>query len=332
MMNYEMFKEIVLEKLADYLPDEYKHRQLSFGTFDKINTKRDGVTFMVKDGDPKVSPTMYLDGLYEDYKKVGDVDIVLQTAAQGLCKHLEQGLHYVEKINLDEVGDNVFFFLINEEQNREYLQNRPHRQFNDLAIVYDYLIEIGDEGILSVPVTNDFARVAGFEEHELFERATENTKRLFPTKIQPMSNIIAELMDMETMPFELKQAIEQEIKVNEPMFVITNEHKHKGAGALLFEEDLQELATYFGSSFYLLPSSIHESIALPEDFVTPLELASMVEEINQMEVEIGDRLSNQVYYYDQVTRKVTMATDTPNKSLDNQSVHHDFEVTRGPVR
>ena len=94
-MNYEMFKEIVSEKLADYLPDEYKHRQLSFGTFDKINTKRDGVTFMGKDGDPKVSPTMYLDGLYEDYKKVGDVDIVLQTAAQGLCKHLEQGLHYV---------------------------------------------------------------------------------------------------------------------------------------------------------------------------------------------------------------------------------------------
>ena len=201
-----------------------------------------------------------------------------------------------------------------------------------MAIVYDYLIEIGDEGILSVPVTNDFARVAGFEEHELFERAKENTRRLFPTKIQPMSNIIAELMGMETMPFDLKQAIEQDIQVNQPMFVITNEHKHKGAGALLFEEDLQELATYFGSSFYLLPSSIHESIAVPDELMTPLELASMVEEINQMEVEIGDRLSNQVYYYDQVTRKVTMATDTPNKSLDNQNEHHDFEVTRGPVR
>ena len=27
-----------------------------------------------------------------------------------------------------------------------------------------------------------------------------------------------------------------------------------------------------------------------------------------------------------------MATETPNKSLDNQNEHHDFEVTRGPVR
>jgi len=332
MMNYETFKEIVSERLADYLPEEYQDRQLSFGTFDKINTKRDGVTFMVRDGDPRVSPTMYLDGLYESYKKVGDIELVLYGAANDLCKHLEQGQEYVEKINLDEVGDNVFFFLINAEQNAEYLQTRPHRYFNDLAIVYDYLIEIGDEGILSVPVTNDFARVTGYDEHELFELAQENTKRLFPTKIKPMSHVIAELMDMETMPFELKQAIEEELAVAEPFFVITNEHKHKGAGALLYEKDLQELATYFNSSFYLLPSSIHESIAVPTNFKTPLELADMVEEINQMEVEIGERLSNQVYHYDRITRKVTMATDTPNKSLDNQRGYQEFEVTRGTVR
>ena len=66
--------------------------------------------------------------------------------------------------------------------------------------------------------------------------------------------------------------------------------------------------------------------------MTPLELADMVEEINQMEVEIGDRLSNQVYHYDRTTRKVTMATDTPNKSLDNHREHQEFEVTRGTVR
>ena len=332
MMNYEMFKEIVSEKLAEYLPDEYKDRQLEFGTFDKINVKRDGVTFMVKEGDPRVSPTMYLDGLYEDYKKIGDIEIILQNAAIGLCKHLEKGQNYMEKINLDAVGDNVFFFLINAEQNREYLQNRPHRNYNDLAIVYDHLIEIGEDGILSVPITNDFARLAGYEEHELFERSKENTKRLFPTKIQPMSNIIAELMDMETVPFELKEAIEQELKVNEPMFVITNEWKHKGAGAMLYEEGLHELSTFLKNDLYLLPSSIHELIAVSADTMTPLELADMVQEINQMEVEIGDRLSNQVYHYDRTTRKVTMATDTPNKSLSNYREQQEYEVTRGTVR
>ena len=81
-----------------------------------------------------------------------------------------------------------------------------------------------------------------------------------------------------------------------------------------------------------MPSSIHESIAVPTNFKTPLELADMVEEINQMEVEIGERLSNQVYHYDKITRKVTMATDTPNKRLDNHREDKEFVVTRAVVR
>ena len=48
----------------------------------------------------------------------------------------------------------------------------------------------------------------------------------------------------------------------------------------------------------------------------PYELAQMVAEINMGHVELADRLSNQVYHYDKDLRKLTMATDTPNKRLD----------------
>ena len=48
----------------------------------------------------------------------------------------------------------------------------------------------------------------------------------------------------------------------------------------------------------------------------PTELADMVSEVNMSAVAIGDRLSNQVYHYDKDLRKVTLATDTPNKRLD----------------
>jgi hypothetical protein len=33
-------------------------------------------------------------------------------------------------------------------------------------------------------------------------------------------------------------------------------------------------------------------------------------------VRLEDRLSNQVYHYDKDLRKLTMATDTPNKRID----------------
>ena len=34
------------------------------------------------------------------------------------------------------------------------------------------------------------------------------------------------------------------------------------------------------------------------------------------EVALEERLSNQVYHYDKDLRKLTLATDTPNKRLD----------------
>ena len=33
-------------------------------------------------------------------------------------------------------------------------------------------------------------------------------------------------------------------------------------------------------------------------------------------VDLDERLSNQVYHYDKDLRKLTLATDTPNKRLD----------------
>ena len=67
---------------------------------------------------------------------------------------------------------------------------------------------------------------------------------------------------------------------------------------------------------YILPSSIHEVIAISADIGDPESLAALVAEVNMNEVSLDERLSNQVYHYDKDIRKVTLATDTPNKRLD----------------
>mgnify|MGYP006878867193 FL=1 len=59
-----------------------------------------------------------------------------------------------------------------------------------------------------------------------------------------------------------------------------------------------------------MPSSIHEVIAVSADFGSPDEWAEMVYEINMDQVDINDRLSNQVYCYDKDLRTLRLATDT----------------------
>ena len=94
------------------------------------------------------------------------------------------------------------------------------------------------------------------------------------------------------------------------MYVITNESKLFGAASMLYEEPLHKLAEKIGSDLYILPSSIHEVIAVSADFGSPDELAEMVYEINMDQVDINDRLSNQVYCYDKDLRTLRLATDT----------------------
>lgn len=57
-------------------------------------------------------------------------------------------------------------------------------------------------------------------------------------------------------------------------------------------------------------------IAVSAEMGDPYELAEMVSKINMDQVALEERLSNQVYHYDKDLRKLSLATDTPNKRLD----------------
>ena len=90
--------------------------------------------------------------------------------------------------------------------------------------------------------------------------------------------------------------------------MISNEKGINGAASMLYENELHELAESFESDLYILPSSVHEVIAVSSDMGSPEMLAQMVVEVNMQEVSLDERLSNQVYHYDKDLRKLTLAT------------------------
>ena len=195
-------------------------------------------------------------------------------------------------------------------------QKVTHREFKDLSIIYKVVLKMTDEGWYSTAVTNKYAEHEGITEPDLFKCAAKNTKELFPPVIKSMADVIREIFSKDGMPTEIAEAMVGEISENQMMYVITNDVGINGAVSMLYEDGLHNLAEHIGSDLYILPSSIHEVIAVSADMGNPTELADMVSEVNMSAVAIGDRLSNQVYHYDKDLRKVTLATDTPNKRLD----------------
>jgi hypothetical protein len=82
------------------------------------------------------------------------------------------------------------------------------------------------------------------------------------------------------------------------MYVLSNNQKMQGASALLYPDVLQDFSKALGKGFYVLPSSIHEVILVPEvGDEEPKLMEAMVCEINETQLDLEEVLSDKVYYY-----------------------------------
>lgn len=318
MMNYELFKEITAERFLDYMPDDYKNCRVEINPFPKVNKTLDGLQ-LIPDGNEKwnISPTIYVNDMYDKYRKTEDLEQVLESAALDMAKAFHQvSGKAVDFLNLDHAKDNIIMTLINTEQNKEMLMNIPHREFQDLSIIYRLIIEKGTDNISSTMVNHSIAKKLGMEEADLYNAAFSNTKRLLPPTVKSMNQVITEMFIKDGMPAEVADMMIGETELKQTMYVISNDKGIGGAVSMLYETELHKLAESMESDLYIMPSSIHEVIAISTEIGTTDHLAEMVADINMNQVTLEERLSNQVYHYDKDLREITLATATPNKRLD----------------
>ena len=164
--------------------------------------------------------------------------------------------------------------------------NILHCPVLDMTATFYCPVEIeGPQGTgASVTLTKQMLSHIGKSEAEIFFNAIRNAEA--DCLLRPMSEIISEFgMNISEPETDL------------PMYVITNKRKTYGASLLLSKKLMKKLEKALGS-FAILPSSIHEIIAVPCQKDSDLGyLKRMVEEINASEVEPSDRLTDSVYVY-----------------------------------
>lgn len=315
MMNYEIFKEVVAEKFKSYLPSQYQDMTLRVESVNKVNKKLDGMTLLDEKAEKNISPTIYINDMYEHYLQTENLQEVLQKAAETMERAFTEA-PVVGNLDFDSAKDNIVFQVINTMQNHDMLQDMPHREFQDLSIIYRWVVKIDEQGVQSAVVRNNMAKQMGMTEEQLFKAAVENTRRIFPPTVKSMNDVMKEMFIADGMPAEMVEVMIGEIPEDKMMWIISNERGVNGAGSMLYEDNLHKLAMKLETDLYILPSSVHECIAVSADMGDPYELAEMVNEINMGQVALEERLSNQVYHYDKDARRLTLATDTPNKRLD----------------
>lgn len=331
MMNYEIFKEVVAEKFMDYMPEQYQGMRLRVEPVNKVNKVLDGITLVGSGAGRSVSPTLYINHMYEHYLETENLQEVLQSAARRMDMAFKE-MPEVGDVNLESAKDNIVFQVINTLQNEDMLRDMPHREFQDLSIIYRWVVKVDENGIQSSAIRNNLAEQLGMNEEQLFKCAVENTRRIFTPTVKSMNDVIREMFISDGMPAEVADMMIGEMPEDKMMWVISNDRGINGAGSMLYEDNLHKLAMKLETDLYILPSSVHECIAVSTNVGDPYELAEMVSEINMGQVALEDRLSNQVYHYDKDARRLTLATDTPNKRLDGMVAEAQLIYDNGKSR
>ncbi len=321
MMKYKEFKRETENRIQEFIPEEYKDDlTVESRVIQKVNMSFDALLIDSKSKSEtskyRISPTIYIDQMYQDYVETGDFEDTMKTAVLKVIDSLFRGIS-VPELNIESIKHQIVYQLINTAQNSSLLANAPHRAFLDLSIVYYWIDERNYDYKESMPITNMLAQRLGISEEGLFELAKENTCRIYPTVTRTIEDIIRSVMgDYEDIPSG------QDKNISKTMWVLSNKDCLNGAAAMLDNTALSVLSTILDSDLYILPSSVHEVIAIPalNQYDKSEELAEMVHDINKSYVKPTERLSNQVYRYDRAADKVILVTNTNKKLLDDIAV------------
>ena len=154
-------------------------------------------------------------------------------------------------------------------------------------------------------------------EQNLFDLASENTNRIYPAKAVSMEEQMREILQRQGMDNEtIDVLVDARMLRESPLWVVKNDAPVGGAAIIANTAVFDELSQKIGDDLYIIPSSVHEVLVMPAGQNDALKLADMVLDINRTETLLADRLSNQIYKYDKENKEITMATDTPNKSIE----------------
>lgn len=243
--------------------------------------KNNGVVFtgiQRREEGTNISPVVYIDQYYEDAMSIDEaaakVDEILKANAQSSID-----VDFI--LNFENIEPKLKAKLVNTKTSAEVFRSAADVGFDDLIIVpyIDEVVNFG-EGKGTIKVSNALLERWNKTADEIIDIALKNSAS--EVVIKSMREVFIEMGTPEIfLPSDSNR-----------MIIISNTSKINGAISVLFAtERLREL---FPNGYMILPSSIHEVIAVP---LNDDDMDGMVQEVNAGHVALEEQLGNKAYKF-----------------------------------
>lgn len=283
-MDFNVFIENIVDLLKKRMGKTYDIRVT---TVTKNNDVRITGVIMMARGDT-ISPTIYLEGFYEQYQEGAAMERLVDeiiSIYEDQMRDINLDMEFFQ--DFEKVRDRIFYKLISFEKNVRLLEDVPHFRWYDLAIVFYYAMEEELVGKASITIHNQHMTMWSQSVDSLYRTAQKNMKEGMPELLLTMSELFRQMTGVR---------IQKDDEI--PMYVLTNQEKIYGAAALLYSEQLKDLADRIGYDLLILPSSVHEVLLVPDDHRKGYDFyIRMVDEVNRTQVEPEEVLSYKLYRY-----------------------------------
>lgn len=238
-----------------------------------------------------ISPVFYPAYFFEKYRSGTSFAEIMENIKDSIRFAGEEAFDSRDISEYSIAKGHIIPKLINKENNADWLSQVATTSFLDVAVVFLYVIKSEGNDLVSFTISREQMEDWHITVDKLLYDAVHTAQRLFPLNIQSIEDVLGLSDDDYYQTF----------------YVMSNNKRHYGAACMLYENAISDFAERIGQSLYIIPSSVHEVLLVPEGLrIPPDELREMLNDVNSSIVRDDEVLSEKVYYFDHATGSLSI--------------------------
>ena len=281
----------VKENILKYLPVGYEDATVCVKTIMRRNFVYNGIS--VQPHNDPIAPIINTDMFYADYAdEPAKLDSIMMSIADAVIanEYSAEQKNILKKVGIYVFAmTNAFLRAVNKKSVPPTIPCKSIA--GDIVAVVTIPCKKDDGTVCFVTVDDTLMAYYGIDEDKLFttiEQLGEHNE--YSTHVlESLSNMVnANGQHMFGVPRTT---------------VLHNKNSLFGAGLIALPEILEDIGKTIAENYYILPSSVHEVIIMPESDVSCImDIVKTVQYVNKCEVSPEDYLSDNVFYYDAASK------------------------------
>lgn len=314
MDEVHQFAEEIAGKIKGYLPEEYRE------ACEVVETAKNNSVFMtgIRFGNPgdETTAVVYMEPYLENHRAGMPIDEII---ADIVGKVEECVAVSIDVRNFQHAKDFLSPALINTAANCETLRHLPHVEIEDLSLICQMLIPLGD-GQGTIPVDAEQLRKWGVGKETLFGQAFENMRPSYTSQETEdyEREVITGIRQDNLLKIPEGRTLSDKQRVSGTddgkIYVLSNRERHYGAAVLACPDVMEKVCRLLPEGFYIVPLSIHECLVVQKvKGLTGKHLEQWMKEAGEKAlVKPQEKLSDHIYEYDRGKNCIRLAA----KELD----------------